>query len=518
MPSVSQLGAAGPLVGEVGLTEKFYAVAAAAMRAIDGGARRAGPQQCLAVTGSVSSRALFAAALYVVAVEGADWDQEASALKAAGQYEEALRGYTELCDSLDPLDPNRSVAQNQRGVCLSKLKRPAEAVDAYTEAIENENHKLFKDRYIWHMNRGLVLERMLNSGLVLKRQGEFDRAREDFEKVIELRPHSSQATTARYRIASREARALKAVRFYEAALLEFTEARDSFDVQDHNWIVCQHQRADCLVQLGQADEAVSAYDEAFAAIVPGQPARGDEHKLYLGLGTAYQLQGEWTQAMRIYEHVVQLRPDSPEAKIALDLTVEATADQEAQLYLECLAQISEMVGQVDTLVDSDLIVLQDLLVQEGWVPTRSRDTACPLAGCMMTPSDLQLREVTDFTPRRDYESWDTLTNKQINAARKLGWNAKSWGMETDTSVLLWEDLNRTGRQAVGVLGFDEMAWDTYIPDLGDTREGFIDYCQDSGLAELVPPGENELKQFPARQSTRTIELGGAWLRILTLTC
>jgi hypothetical protein len=107
-------------------------------------------------------------------------------LISAGETEAALGVYRRLvaaCAS-DEQRYWRAVCWNQIGLCQGKLGCDAEAVQAYTEAIESgEENEL----HIWLQNRGKKLKQL----------GEVKRAEADFQRVIELRSDSKQAEKAR---------------------------------------------------------------------------------------------------------------------------------------------------------------------------------------------------------------------------------------------------------------------------------------------------------------------------------
>lgn len=114
--------------------------------------------------------------------------RQAKALFQDGHTEEALRMYTQVRDSLDRSDSYWAICHNQMGLCYSKLGNDAEAVKSYTTAIETGVHK---DMHIWHMNRAVKL----------KVSGDFERAKADFERVIQLRSDSPQAQKAKDHLA-----------------------------------------------------------------------------------------------------------------------------------------------------------------------------------------------------------------------------------------------------------------------------------------------------------------------------
>eukprot|EP01043_Picozoa_sp_COSAG02_P025778 COSAG02_NODE_1460_length_12494_cov_126.207422_13_plen_1401_part_00 len=110
--------------------------------------------------------------------------RQAKALFQDGHVEEALRMYTQVRDSLDRSDSYWAICHNQMGLCYSKLGNDAEAIKSYTTAIQTGEHK---DMHIWHMNRAVKL----------KVSGDFERAKDDFERVIQLRADSPQAQKAK---------------------------------------------------------------------------------------------------------------------------------------------------------------------------------------------------------------------------------------------------------------------------------------------------------------------------------
>ena len=118
------------------------------------------------------------------ATKGRAQFRKAKALFQEGQVEEALRMYTSVRDSLERSDSYWAICHNQMGLCFSKLGNDAEAIRSYTKAIETGTHK---DMHIWYMNRAVKL----------KVSEDFEGAKADFDRVIELRPDSPQAQKAR---------------------------------------------------------------------------------------------------------------------------------------------------------------------------------------------------------------------------------------------------------------------------------------------------------------------------------
>lgn len=114
--------------------------------------------------------------------------RQAKALFQDGHVEEALRMYTQVRDSLERSDSYWAICHNQMGLCYSKLGNDAEAIKSYTTAIETGEHK---DMHIWHMNRAVKF----------KVAGDFERAKDDFERVIQLRADSPQAQKAKDHLA-----------------------------------------------------------------------------------------------------------------------------------------------------------------------------------------------------------------------------------------------------------------------------------------------------------------------------
>ena len=89
----------------------------------------------------------------------------ANAFFQDGDFEEALRMYTRVRDSLDRSGSDWAICHNQMGLCYSKLGNDVKAIKAYTAAIETgiEHEEI----HIWHMNRAMQL----------KASGNFERAK-----------------------------------------------------------------------------------------------------------------------------------------------------------------------------------------------------------------------------------------------------------------------------------------------------------------------------------------------------
>jgi tetratricopeptide (TPR) repeat protein len=192
-----------------------------------------------------------------------------------GDYAQAL-GRIDLALEINP---DNSLAWNQRGLALQRLQRFEEALASYDRALA-----LWRDHAEALCNRGAVLHE-------LKR---FDEALASYDRALALRPHYAEAFC--YRGA-----ALRQLKRLEEALASYDRA---LAIQP-DYAEALSNRGDVLVELKRFDEALASYDAALAI----QP---DHSERLCNRGVALHEIKRSGEALASYDRALALGLDSAE--------------------------------------------------------------------------------------------------------------------------------------------------------------------------------------------------------------
>ena len=189
-----------------------------------------------------------------------------------GDYEQALV-QTNL--ALD-INPDNSLAWNQRGLALHRLKRFEQAVASYDRALA-----LWRDHPEALSNRGVALYE-------LKR---FDEALESYDRALAVRPHYAEAFCYRGAALLQLKRREEALASCDRALAIRPDYAEAF------W-----HRADVLAQLKRPDEALLSYDRALALGL-------DSADLHYNRGNALLALKRFDEALASFDRALAHSPD-----------------------------------------------------------------------------------------------------------------------------------------------------------------------------------------------------------------
>ncbi|MAI78110.1 MAG: hypothetical protein CL917_04150 [Deltaproteobacteria bacterium] len=237
----------------------------------------------------------------------------------------------------------------------------------------------------------------VNLGNVLKEQGLFGEAENEYLKVVEAHPNNA---TARNNLGV----VLKAQKKFEAAATEFEQAtilapenRDAFQ-----------NLGNALKACGRQEEALTAYRRALEI----DPSRCDSH---LVLGRTLNAFGRMDEALSVYQKWLELEPDNPVAQHMLNACdgaivpekcsegfIQQTFDSFADSFNEVLEHLNyhapELVGRA---VASLLSTHEELSVLDAGCGTGLcgkllRDKASQLIGVDLSPKMLDQAKAAKF--------------------------------------------------------------------------------------------------------------------------
>ncbi len=157
-------------------------------------------------------------------------------------------------------------------------------------------------------------------GRIHLRNGDLDKARQEFRKALGLDPNNAEALLNLGSIHRAEGRIGEAERLVKRAL-----------AVDPNSIGALSQLAEIQRDLGNLDEAVRLFEEALA-IDDSLPF------VHLGYGDVLQRAGRMADAEQAFRHVLELDPDSFKARYNLGVTYgnQGRVDEAIAMYEEAL--------------------------------------------------------------------------------------------------------------------------------------------------------------------------------------
>jgi tetratricopeptide (TPR) repeat protein len=223
-----------------------------------------------------------------------------------GDYAQALGQADRALD----INPDNSLAWNQRGLALQRLKRLEEALASYDRALS-----------VWQDHA----EALCNRGAALYELTRFDEALASYDRAISVRPHYAEAFCYRGAALLQLKRLEEALASYDCALAiqpafvealsdrgnalvelrRFDEALVSYDralaIQpDHAQTLCN--RGVALCELKQPDEALASCDRALGLAL-------DSAELHHNRGNALLALKRFDEALASFERALALCPD-----------------------------------------------------------------------------------------------------------------------------------------------------------------------------------------------------------------
>ncbi|NPD32154.1 tetratricopeptide repeat protein [Eggerthellaceae bacterium zg-997] len=235
---------------------------------------------------------------------------QANAMVAAKDYDTALRLYSSCLGDEAGLEPGEmGLLHHRRGNCLIKMKRYAEAIEAYAQATADAAYDA----------AGAV---NYNNGMAHAALHDFDEAVRHFEIAISNRSYSTpyKAYLAMGNVLLKQGKSAEAgVAFREAALDDAnpdpTKALLNLGV--------------CFMALNRPADAVASYESALQFDMQ----QATRNKLYASLGQAYTACGQMQKAVDAFEQSIADR--------TYFLTSSATVD-----YQRAVAAVSQGTAEV----------------------------------------------------------------------------------------------------------------------------------------------------------------------------
>ena len=174
------------------------------------------------------------------------------------------------------VNPNNSLAWNQRGLALQRLKRFDEALVSYDRVLA-----LWRDHPEALCNRGTVLHE-------LKR---FDESLASYDRALAVRPHYAEALCHRGAALHQMKRLEEAVASYDGALAIHRDYAEALS-----------NRAAVLVELRRFDEALASYDRALALGL-------DSAELHYNHGNVLLALKRFDEALASFDRALARSPD-----------------------------------------------------------------------------------------------------------------------------------------------------------------------------------------------------------------
>ncbi len=159
-----------------------------------------------------------------------------------GDYAQALGQIDRALD----INGDDSLAWNQRGLALQRLRRLEEALASYDRALA-----------VWRDNH----EALCNRGAALQELNRFDEALASYDRALAVRPHYAEAFCRRGAV-------LRQLKQPEEALASYDRA---LAIQP-DYVEALSNRGDLLLELKRFDDALASYDRALA-IAPDHAER-----------------------------------------------------------------------------------------------------------------------------------------------------------------------------------------------------------------------------------------------------
>lgn len=226
------------------------------------------------------------------------------------EYEEALSEYTGLEKDL----PDNADIDYKRGLCLQKLGRTEEAIQAFQRTLQKDathprvNHELMKiysrqfDQYELKSSYGLALKAInaqlelvedayyyIERGLLYMDNYNMDLALADYEKALELEPDNIYAYNNIGYVLQSKGQFEKAIEYYEKSIELMT---------DESTMLPYRNIATCYKALGKWEKGIEILQEAMKKFSPST-------SLYMKMASLYACNGNFAKARQLFEEALQ---------------------------------------------------------------------------------------------------------------------------------------------------------------------------------------------------------------------
>ena len=155
-------------------------------------------------------------------------------------------------------------------------------------------------------------------------QGQYETAKEDFDKVIELEPANFNRLIRVYEVLAAAGYKLMGQEYLETALKERSDKMSAYDRGRIYYYLGDYEQAQVLLEqakdsgdaysylyLGMAYEATGDYNYAITNVYTSYLNRGEGNaEIYNQLGLCYLKQGEYTLALESFQNAMQMEENS----------------------------------------------------------------------------------------------------------------------------------------------------------------------------------------------------------------
>lgn len=155
-------------------------------------------------------------------------------------------------------------------------------------------------------------------------QGQYQTAKEDFDKVIELEPANFNRLIRVYEVLTAEGYKQMGQEYLETALAERSDKMTAYDRGRIYYYLGSYEQAQVLLEqakdsgdadsylyLGMAYEATGDYNYAITNVYTNYLSRGEGNaELYNQLGLCYLKQGEYALALESFQNAMQMEENS----------------------------------------------------------------------------------------------------------------------------------------------------------------------------------------------------------------
>jgi Flp pilus assembly protein TadD len=201
---------------------------------------------------------------------------EGSALSFEGKVDEAARIFAQVVS----LDPDNEFARNQLGLMYAKQEKFAQAQQQFAAVVQKSPDNIFARTWL---------------GVLLLNQGKVDQARKEFESILSLDPSNANGYYFLGVMHAVDHDMAKAVTFLRKA-----QSVGSDDPETH------YRLAQAFAGMGMQINARLEYERALA-ISPKFV------KAINGLGWLFYNSGDMKKAVTLWEKVLSISSDDPEA-------------------------------------------------------------------------------------------------------------------------------------------------------------------------------------------------------------
>ncbi|MCH5272020.1 MAG: tetratricopeptide repeat protein [Lachnospiraceae bacterium] len=155
-------------------------------------------------------------------------------------------------------------------------------------------------------------------------QGEYQTAKEDFDKVISLEPTNFNRLIQVYEVLAAAGYKQMGQEYLETALAERSDKMSAYDRGRINYFLGNYEQAQVLLEqakdsggaesylyLGMAYEATGDYNYAITNVYNSFLSRGEGNaEIYNQLGLCYLKQGEYASALQSFQNAMQMEENS----------------------------------------------------------------------------------------------------------------------------------------------------------------------------------------------------------------